>query len=615
MPNFDLLPDNVTFAFWEDKTVYQKTYYVSQQAANASDTNPGTRELPFKTISRAAEVLQPAEKVVIGSGVYEEFVRPVNGGTGPDGMICYEAAPGANVILSGARVWQADFERSEGWGLREFSFRPAEQSEENIVIWHGKLPFDQFIESNPFSMTNLPAQRFSGCGFLFHKMPKESDYKPFIRRRGMLFSDGQPLVQVNHYYELASTPGSFWPEDNGIDIHFRLPDDGNPDGHTLTFTCCEQLFSPKAPYLAYIRVKGLTFEYVGNGFPGSQRGALSTHCGHHWIIEDNTIRWCNSVGMDMGHENPMRSSNHPSGGHIVRNNHVTDCGICGICGVPSKNGMQDLLVENNLVENCCWQDAEFLYECAGIKIHVMHNSLIRNNIVNNTKYGTGIWADFANRNTRITANVVMNTKHTIFGAIFVEGSQVVNLVDHNVVWKVGANPLGDLPQRTGTGGHGLYEHDCDNLHLYHNLVIGAEGSGAFLNYGDPIRVVGGRGPMGMKHRVIGNMIADCGFAIVLPNDKNFTDENVFGTLRHVGPFRIRRIQTDYEWVNLEAWQEFHEWELNGLQCAIEAEVDEEKLELVITVTNNDKRIAERIDLRDKERLAAFIENLAARLKD
>ncbi|MGD0093284.1 MAG: DUF1565 domain-containing protein, partial [Planctomycetota bacterium] len=75
-----VLPDGTFFPFWDDRTDYRKTYHVAGQDPRAADTNPGTREQPFKTIGRAAELLQPGEKVLIHEGVYRECVRPRRGG-------------------------------------------------------------------------------------------------------------------------------------------------------------------------------------------------------------------------------------------------------------------------------------------------------------------------------------------------------------------------------------------------------------------------------------------------------------------------------------------------------------------------------------------------------
>jgi len=87
------LPDGSEFPTWEKELHFSKTYYVDGRAKNADDSGPGTKERPFKTINHAAQVLQPGERVVIAAGVYREFIQPARGGTGPEAMISYEAAP------------------------------------------------------------------------------------------------------------------------------------------------------------------------------------------------------------------------------------------------------------------------------------------------------------------------------------------------------------------------------------------------------------------------------------------------------------------------------------------------------------------------------------------
>jgi len=49
-------------------------YHVDQQYSNASDGNRGTADSPWKTLSKAAEILEPGDTVVVHSGVYREQV-------------------------------------------------------------------------------------------------------------------------------------------------------------------------------------------------------------------------------------------------------------------------------------------------------------------------------------------------------------------------------------------------------------------------------------------------------------------------------------------------------------------------------------------------------------
>jgi hypothetical protein len=86
------MPDNIEFVTWENRTDYTRTFIVDQNHPLASDLNPGTVDKPFRTISRAAQILSPGERVFIKSGIYREQVDSRAGGNGPESMISYQAA-------------------------------------------------------------------------------------------------------------------------------------------------------------------------------------------------------------------------------------------------------------------------------------------------------------------------------------------------------------------------------------------------------------------------------------------------------------------------------------------------------------------------------------------
>src|SRR6185437_14074015 len=109
------LPDGTEFVSWEQPLAFSKTYYVDNGVPNADDNGPGDKARPFRTISKAAQVLQPGERVVIAAGTYRECVRPARGGSGPGQMIIYEAAPGAKVYIKGSEVLK------DGWQQQTLS--------------------------------------------------------------------------------------------------------------------------------------------------------------------------------------------------------------------------------------------------------------------------------------------------------------------------------------------------------------------------------------------------------------------------------------------------------------------------------------------------------------
>ena len=148
------LPDGTLFETWEQPCVYSQTYHVAQQHRNASDDNPGTKALPFRTINHAAQVLRPGERVIVAAGTYRERVRPARGGTGPDKMISYEAAPGATVIVTGSRMPRSN------WTVLD-----TKEPESPPRVYTTTLPAELLAEDNPFSHANLTNEQIDFARF------------------------------------------------------------------------------------------------------------------------------------------------------------------------------------------------------------------------------------------------------------------------------------------------------------------------------------------------------------------------------------------------------------------------------------------------------------------
>ncbi|MBM3237267.1 hypothetical protein FJZ31_13320 [Candidatus Poribacteria bacterium] len=147
-----IMPNGKPFEFWDDTTEYIRVYHVAGEHPDASDEGPGTESNPFKTINRAANLLQPGEKVIVHSGVYRECVRPARGGSGPDKMIAYEAAPGEDVTIKGSEIWTPKFTHSEEWN---FGSLP-----DGVNVWTAELPAEWFIGYNPFMTLKQGKQKY-----------------------------------------------------------------------------------------------------------------------------------------------------------------------------------------------------------------------------------------------------------------------------------------------------------------------------------------------------------------------------------------------------------------------------------------------------------------------
>jgi len=583
------LPDGTEFPVWEKPLHFTKTYYVDGQAKTADDNGPGTKERPFRTINHAAQVLQPGERVVIAEGVYRECVRPARGGTGPESMISYETAPGASVVIKGSSVVK-DWHPSEGWN---FGVDPV--TKQPVKAWELRLDPSLFPNGyNPFEVDNVIGNRY----WLRYA---EDNMATYFRRRGLVFVDGHPLEPVENAHELAGPSprslnfftkiqwsplfkefqpyaGKVWIETNGMTLHIRLVNDDGPAKHTIEITTQEQVFTPAQRYQSYIRVKGITFQHAGNGFPVPQRGLVSTNRGNHFIFEDNTFEWANSVGLDIGNEDWAASwPPQPVGFDVIRGNTFRYCGIEGLGGT---GGPQDTLVENNLFEWIGWQDAAMMSESGGTKMHVAKNLLFRNNVIRHIRHGNGIWLDIGNTNVRITGNLFADIPGNVNPhAVHIEGSEALNQIDNNI-----------FDHLTG----GILIRDTNNVIIAYNLFLDCEEVGV-----DTVSGINGPRPIfghtNDVHNLMvhGNVFYKMGrSAIEFTNAHNDADGNLYespsGPFGFGNPYLRVKTPEPPEWHNLASWRDEHGWDRNGALAEIDATLDPDKLELTLKVKSEAK---------------------------
>jgi hypothetical protein len=583
------LPDGTEPVVWEKPLTFSKAYYVDGSLAAADDNGPGSKERPFRTINKAAQVLQPGERVVIAEGVYRELVSPARGGSGPDRMISYEAAPGAKVVVKGSAVLNNGWKPSSGGGgMRGGS------AASRARVW--QIDLDSYLPGvyNPFAMMNVPGSRY----WLNIKV---INMAPYFRRRGMVFVDGKPLEQVDGYTdlfgstgrslsywediqwrplfeEIGGAGGKFWVELQGNTIHMRLPNDDSPDKHVIEAVVREQVFAPKERGLGYIRVKGITFQHSSDPIPLPQTGMFVTLGGNHWIIEDNTIEWGNSLCLAVGGGGGGPSmGSQPSGSHIIRRNTIRYCGIGGIEGVGAGNVG---LVEKNLIEWTGWQDAERSWEASGVKFHGARNMLFRNNVIRHSRNAAAFWLDVGNVNNRITGNIFADVV-SVSGIIHMEATHEQNQIDNNVIWGVKTSePTGGGLE--GSAGTCFFVQGTDKLIISQNLIGNCQTIGV---YAQPVerRMIGTRGGTARDNKVYNNIFHSWGTAAIgFTNIYNPTDGNLYiPPPRSAGYLRIIAPEPQ-QWLDLAAWREFYGWEKNGaLGEADEISFDPDKLELTL----------------------------------
>jgi len=588
------LPDGTEFQFWEQPLRFSKTYYVDCNSPKCDDNGPGTIDRPFCTIGKAAEVLQPGERVVIASGIYRECIRPTRGGTDPNHMISYEAAPGAKVFIRGSE------DLSDGWQPSTISTR-GRGGGGQVAVWKHELTGAMFPDAyNPFALASV-------SGDWSWLDTKAVDMGPYFRRRGLVFVDGKPFEPMEQLRELGNTPlrswiptpppenppvsrgglpartpggaimqevgGSpdarFYVENSGNAIYIRMPDDimENP---LIEITTRERVFFPMESGLGYIRIKGITFQHAGNGYPPPQHGLVSTYGGNHWIIEGNTIEWANGVGLDIGGGWSGGSAPQAGLAHIIRGNTIRYCGVCGICGQRTRN----VLVEDNTFEWIGWADAERGWEAGAVKLHNARNLLFRRNVVRHIRHANAFWLDVGNTNCRITANVLADVL-TVSAAIHIEMSRNQNQIDNNVIWNIRNSEPGTPGQR-GAAGSGIFIHATDCLIIAQNIIGRCDNAGVY-----PVLRPERRGSgTAQENKIYNNIFASCGrAAIVFINENNEADGNVYVSMPD--DFLGFNTAESQQWLDLQAWRDSCGWDKNGASVSMNLDFDPDSLELTM----------------------------------
>ena len=393
-------------------------YHVSK---NGSDKNPGSINEPFLTISKAAEVAEENDFVIVHEGVYRECVYVTKGGRGNSKRITYMAAEGEKAVISGA-------EEITGW----------EKVSENI--WKASVNNTIFGDYNPY---------------------KETIWGDWLRpstdpalHTGQLYINGNDMREACYRDQITENKW-FCESDEEKTVFYANFGSIDPNSVLTEINVRKYCFKNAHNFVNYITVRGFEMCCAATTWSpptSDQTAALCANWCKGWIIENNTIHHSRCNGICVGKEvstghnvktRYQRKTGHLSqlevvfaaakagwnkdfvGSHIIRNNHIFECGQAGIVG---HMGCAYSEVYRNHIHHVAYDDEFVGAESGGIKFHAAIDTYIHHNNIHNSR--RGIWLDWQAQGVRVSSNLMFNNNTE---DVFLEVTHGPQMVDNNIL--------------------------------------------------------------------------------------------------------------------------------------------------------------------------------------
>jgi hypothetical protein len=417
----------ITLAALFSVASFAREYHV---AKTGKDANPGTKDAPFLTISKAALIMKSSDTVTVHAGIYREWVSPFNSGLNKYSHIVYRAAEGEEVWIKGSeevKVWK----KEKG----------------TASVWKAVVPNSVFADFNPFAL-NLEGDWLANTGgitlhlgevYLNNKSLYETDDIEKVKNpvvdaplptpttSSMMMGRGvsqDPDGSLYKWYaEVSDTETTIW-------ANFHQYD---PNKELVEINARPAVFFPKEQGVDYIKVSGFKLAQAATQWApptARQTGLIGPNWSKGWIIENNEISNSKCSGISLGKErasgqnlwiteNTLTGFNRELesifkafslgwnkdniGSHLISNNEIFNCGQTGICG---HLGAIFSVIEHNYIHDINTKREFYGFELGCIKLHAAIDVIIRNNYLDNCVYG--MWLDWQAIGTRVTGNVFIN---------------------------------------------------------------------------------------------------------------------------------------------------------------------------------------------------------------
>jgi len=438
--------------------------------ADAGRQGDGSKGAPFQTISQAARIAKAGDTVLVGPGVYREWVDPKNGGEGEDARITYRSVvPGAAVITGAEPVkcWQ-----------------PYQGN-----VWVARLHNGIFGEYNPYTTLVKGDWYFStkpyhtGEVYLNGLSMYEAENLEGVLNPVVFRCSWEPEFTIYRWYTC---------QEDGMTVLYANFQGADPNKENVEINVRRNCFYPSKTGVNYITLSGFTVKQAATQWApptAYQEGMIGPRWSKGWIIEDCEVSDSKCSGISLGkylqpnNENKWTTkwtkdgtqterdaicqaqlegwTKENIGHHIVRRCNIHHCGQTGIVG--HLGGVFSLIEDNHIHHINNKQDLGGA-EIGGIKMHAAIDVTYRRNHIHHCT--RGLWLDWQAQGTRVTQNLFhdnvppMNTEVgnglAIGEDIFVEVSHGPTLIDNNLL-------LSPCSCRLSTQG----------IALVHNFIAGS----------------------------------------------------------------------------------------------------------------------------------------------
>lgn len=445
-----------------------KTYWV---AATGSDSGPGSRDAPFRTIQRAAEAMGPGDTCVVRKGLYRETIRPARSGA-PGKPVVFRAADGEVVTIIGTEPVTGWKKGENGVYSAELDFATGQLFADGSMMTEARWPNTGpnplrpmlAIAGDGTTQTSIidraiPFPKEVVEGSLMHVTPgarwvswtrriKTFDPEKHEMTFDVCGTDWAHAVNPgSRYYligkrEFLDAPGEWFQDRNSGEVYLIPPAGADPS--KLRVEAKKRQMAFDLSKLEHIHVRGFRM------FACTVTMADASFC----LVEDCHIKHPSHFVECEGWGTGMDDTGVVVSGH---DNEIRKCSISWSAG----NGIS-LLGEKNRVTNCLIHDVDYAaVDCSAVRAfgkgHVIsHNTMfnsgrsilvhrylragrIEYNHLHNpglltTDLGCTYCFDTDGEGTTICYNWVHDNHAPCGVGIYVDNNSPNHVVHHNVSW-------------------------------------------------------------------------------------------------------------------------------------------------------------------------------------